>query len=211
MYQDIAVSKNLADKFREKIDKSGTPLESDFRIKVLTHGCWPFTNDSNVNLPIELTPIIDRFMGFYTSQHTGRRLMWQHKLSKTELVMNGLKRCYYVKVKQEKINSTLLILLGHGVTSMYVPFYFMQANTLQTAVLLHYNDQPTYSVQQLIEYTAIDPQYMILLLESMIKMKLMKRSDQSQEALSETSNIEINTDYNEYVYKFIYHGIDSVA
>lgn len=100
MYQDIAVSKSLADKFREKT--SGTPLESDFRIKVLTHGCWPLTNDISVNLPIELTPIIDRFMAFYLSQHSGRKLMWLHKLSKTELVMNGLKQRYYVKVKWKK-------------------------------------------------------------------------------------------------------------
>lgn len=99
MYQDIAVSKNLADKFREKVETSETPLGSDFRIKVLTHGSWPLANDINVNLPIELTPIVERFMSFYHSQHSGRKLMWLHKLSKAELVMNGLKQRYYVKVR----------------------------------------------------------------------------------------------------------------
>lgn len=99
MYQDIAVSKNLADKFREKNEASETTLESDFRIKVLTHGCWPLSVDISVNWPIELTPTVDRFTAFYHSQHSGRKIMWLHKLSKVELVWNGLKQRYYVKVK----------------------------------------------------------------------------------------------------------------
>lgn len=98
MYQDIAVSKNLADKFRQTVETSENPLGIDFRIKVLTHGSWPLSNDINVNLPIELIPVIDRFMAFYLSQHSGRRIMWLHKLSKAELVMDGLKHRYYVRV-----------------------------------------------------------------------------------------------------------------
>lgn len=103
MYQDIAVSKNLAEKFRQKIEASEVPLDADFRVKVLSHGSWPLVNDINVNLPIELTKIIDRFMTFYLNEHSGRKLMWLHKLSKTELVMNGLKQRYYIKVKEVKI------------------------------------------------------------------------------------------------------------
>lgn len=69
-------------------------------------------------------------------------------------------------------------------------------------MLLHYNDQLTYTVQQLVEYTAIDQNYMMSLLESMIKMKLLKQSDQSKQPLCEASIIEINTAYNEYVFTF---------
>lgn len=69
-------------------------------------------------------------------------------------------------------------------------------------MLLHYNDQLTHTVQQLIEYTGIGKDYMMSLLESMIKMKLLKHADQSQEKLSEVSNIELNTAYNEYVFSY---------
>lgn len=100
MYQDIAVSKNLADKFRQKIETSGVPLNADFRIKCLTNGSWPLTNDIAVNLPIELTSIIDRFYAFYVHEHTGRKLVWLHKLSKAELVMSGKKQRYYIKVRR---------------------------------------------------------------------------------------------------------------
>lgn len=67
-------------------------------------------------------------------------------------------------------------------------------------MLLQYNEQATISVQQLIDYTGIEEKYMMSLLDSMIKMKLLKRSSNDQGELCETSNIEINTAYNEYVY-----------
>lgn len=101
MYQDIAVSKNMADKFRDTVETSESPLQIDFRIKVLTHGSWPLANDSTLNIPIELTPVIDRFMTFYLSQHSGRKLMWLHKLSKAEVIMNGLKQRYTIKVNDD--------------------------------------------------------------------------------------------------------------
>lgn len=75
-----------------------------------------------------------------------------------------------------------------------------QATTLQTAVLLQFNEQTTLSVQQLQEYTGIDLKYIIQMLETMIKLKLVKRCDEGD--LTKTSNVEINTHYNEYVQHF---------
>lgn len=98
MYADIAVSKNLTDKFRQKNETANTPLDVDFRIKVLTHGCWPLNKDINVNLPIELTKVIDRFTAFYYSLHSGRKLTWLNIFSKSEIIMKGLKQRYYIKV-----------------------------------------------------------------------------------------------------------------
>lgn len=202
MYQDIVVSKNLANKFRENIETSERSLEIDFRIKVLTQGSWPLSNDISVNLPIELIPVIDRFTAFYYSQHSSRKLMWVHKLSKAELIMDGLKQRYYIKVV-----CTIISLKIYVLSSVMFIIYFvffsshLQANTLQTAVLLHYNEQAKYSAQQLVEYTGIEHKYMMALLESMIKMKLLKRSSNEQGTLCETSNIEVNTAYNEYVFK----------
>lgn len=67
-------------------------------------------------------------------------------------------------------------------------------------MLLHFNDQSSFSAEQLVEYTGIEKEYMLLLLESMIKMKLLKRRDQDKDKLCETSTVEINTAYNEYVF-----------
>lgn len=98
MYADIAVSKNLTDKFRQT--ETANALELDFRIKILTHGCWPLSKDISVNLPIELTKVTDRFTAFYHSQHSGRKLTWLFSLSKCELIMNGIKKRYHIKVSK---------------------------------------------------------------------------------------------------------------
>lgn len=66
-----------------------------------------------------------------------------------------------------------------------------------------------FTVQQLVEYTGMEQNYMMSLLESMIKMKLLKRSDQTQGPLCEKSNIEINKAYNEYV--FVLHRTNAVS
>lgn len=99
MYQDIAVSKNLADKYRQKVKESNVPLAVVFDIKVLSTNAWPLTHDNNINLPIELIPVIDRFTAFYLNEFSGRKLKWSHKLSKVELMMKGLKLRYTIKVK----------------------------------------------------------------------------------------------------------------
>lgn len=99
MYADIAVSKNLTDKFRQNAETAHTPADLDFRIKVLTHGCWPQSNkDIHVNFPNELSKVIDRFTSFYHSQHSGRKLTWLNNLSKAELIMNNIQRRYHIKV-----------------------------------------------------------------------------------------------------------------
>lgn len=193
MYADIAVSKNLTDKFRQKVDAT-TPVDLDFRIKVLTHGCWPLSKDLNVNLPIELTKVVDRFITFYHSQHSGRKLMWLYNLSKAEVIMNSIKQRYCIKVRSTGSNvnisfsSSISTNLNHDC---------LQANTLQMAVLLQFNEQATLSVQQLHEYTGIDLKQILGILDTLIKLKLLKRCDQTD--LCETSNIEMNALYNEYV------------
>lgn len=96
MYADIEVSKNLTDKFRQT--EISNALQLDFRIKILTHGCWPLSKDISVNLPEELTKVIDRFTAFYHSQHSGRKLTWLYNLSRCEVIMHGIKHRYTMKV-----------------------------------------------------------------------------------------------------------------
>lgn len=69
-------------------------------------------------------------------------------------------------------------------------------NTLQLAVLLQFNEQTVLTVQQLHENTGIDMNYLKQMIElSLIKSKLLKRTDQG--ALTDGSNIQLNTDFNE--------------
>lgn len=54
MFQDIGISKDLNDKFRQRIKSSDHPNEIDFSIQVLSSGSWPFSQSFNFSLPSEV-------------------------------------------------------------------------------------------------------------------------------------------------------------
>lgn len=54
MFQDIGISKDLNDKFRQRIKSSEQPTEIDFSIQVLSSGSWPFSQSFNFSLPSEV-------------------------------------------------------------------------------------------------------------------------------------------------------------
>lgn len=107
MYADIAVSKNLTEKFRQT--ETANALEIVFAIKVLTHGCWPLNKEISVNLPFELTKVTELFTAFYYSQHSGRKLTWLYNVSKCEVIMHSLKHRYHIKVSDADFMAVLTV------------------------------------------------------------------------------------------------------
>lgn len=57
MFQDIGISKDLNDKFRQRIKTSDHPNEIDFSIQVLSSGSWPFNQSFNFSLPSEVSSV----------------------------------------------------------------------------------------------------------------------------------------------------------
>uniref|UniRef100_A0A8C7IPX4 Cullin family profile domain-containing protein n=1 Tax=Oncorhynchus kisutch TaxID=8019 RepID=A0A8C7IPX4_ONCKI len=125
MFQDIGVSKDLNEQFKKHLTNS-EPLDLDFSIQVLSSGSWPFQQSCTFALPSELERSYQRFTAFYASRHSGRKLTWLYHLSKGELVTNCFKNRYT-----------------------------LQASTFQMAILLQYNAEDVYTVQQLADSTQI--------------------------------------------------------
>uniref|UniRef100_A0A673AT86 Cullin family profile domain-containing protein n=1 Tax=Sphaeramia orbicularis TaxID=375764 RepID=A0A673AT86_9TELE len=125
MFQDIGVSKDLNEQFKKHLTNS-EPLDLDFSIQVLSSGSWPFQQSCTFALPSELERSYQRFTAFYASRHSGRKLTWLYHLSKGELVTNCFKNRYT-----------------------------LQASTFQMAILLQYNTEDSYTVQQLTDSTQI--------------------------------------------------------
>uniref|UniRef100_A0A4W3HG69 Cullin-1 n=1 Tax=Callorhinchus milii TaxID=7868 RepID=A0A4W3HG69_CALMI len=125
MFQDIGVSKDLNEQFKKHLSNS-EPLDLDFSIQVLSSGSWPFQQSCTFALPSELERSYQRFTAFYASRHSGRKLTWLYQLSKGELVTNCFKNRYT-----------------------------LQASTFQMAILLQYNTEDAYTVQQLTDSTQI--------------------------------------------------------
>lgn len=129
MFQDIGISKDLNDKFKQRVKTSDKPLEIDFGIQVLTNGSWPFNQSFEFSLPSELERSVQRFTSFYADEYSGRKLIWLYNMCKGEIVTNGFKNRYT-----------------------------LQASTFQMAVLLQFNEQISLTVQQLSENTGKNQQ-----------------------------------------------------
>uniref|UniRef100_A0AAQ5XTK8 Cullin-1 n=1 Tax=Amphiprion ocellaris TaxID=80972 RepID=A0AAQ5XTK8_AMPOC len=149
MFQDIGVSKDLNEQFKKHLTNS-EPLDLDFSIQVLSSGSWPFQQSCTFALPSELERSYQRFTAFYASRHSGRKLTWLYHLSKGELVTNCFKNRYT-----------------------------LQASTFQMAILLQYNTEDSYTVQQLTDSTQIKTDILVQVLQILLKSKLLVLEDEN--------------------------------
>lgn len=164
MFLDIGVSKGLNEEYKEFLRKNNLPNDIDFSILVLSSGSWPFTQNHTFTPPTELERSVQRFNDFYVIRHSGRKLNWLYNMCRGEIITNFAKQRYT-----------------------------LQASTFQMAVLLQYNEQLSWTVQQLIDCTRINPESLTQVLSILIKVKLLKCTD--EENLQTNSVVELNLDY----------------
>ncbi|KAK4056472.1 ubiquitin ligase (cullin) of SCF [Microbotryomycetes sp. JL221] len=111
MFQDMTVNKDLNADFKDKM-AANDDLTVDTEFLVLSTAAWPLNvgTASEVKVPAELMRTYERFTGYYTTKHTGRKLTWLWQHCKNEL------------------------------RSLYTPQkYFMLTSMYQACVLLQFN------------------------------------------------------------------------
>ncbi|PIK50449.1 putative cullin-1 [Apostichopus japonicus] len=161
MFQDIGVSKDLNEQFKQHLSSS-EPLDIDFSIQVLCSGSWPFTQGCTFNLPSELERSFQRFTTFYASQHSGRKLMWAFHMSRGELVTNCFKNRYT-----------------------------LQASTFQMAVMLQFNLETSYTIQQLHDNTQIKMDLLQQVIQILLKCKLLECDDGTADEIKPTTEVKL--------------------
>ncbi|KAH0946080.1 hypothetical protein HN011_007027 [Eciton burchellii] len=166
MFQDIGVSKDLNEQFRRHLSNSAESLDIDFSIQVLSSGSWPFQQSFTFSLPTELERSVHRFTTFYSSQHSGRKLNWLYNMSKGELHTNCFKNRYT-----------------------------LQASTFQMAVLLVYNGSISWTIQQLQYATQIKMDFLLQVIQILLKAKLLTANSDDVSELTPQSIIELFTGY----------------
>ncbi|XP_045483203.1 cullin-1 [Harmonia axyridis] len=165
MFQDIGVSKDLNEQFRNHLADSNEALDIDFSIQVLSSGSWPFQQSFTFGLPSELERSVHRFTNFYSGRHSGRKLNWLYNMSKGELLTN----CFRNR-------------------------YTLQASTFQMAVLLQFNVSDSWTIALLKENTQIRDDYLIQVIQILLKAKLITCEDDESE-LSPASVVHLYLGY----------------
>uniref|UniRef100_A0A2M4BET4 Cullin-1 n=1 Tax=Anopheles marajoara TaxID=58244 RepID=A0A2M4BET4_9DIPT len=170
MFQDIGVSKDLNEQYRqhyERLKDARAPPQNeiDFSILVLSCGSWPFNQSFNFSLPFELEQSVQRFNIFYAKQHSGRKLNWLYNMCRGELITN------FFRMR-----------------------YTLQASTFQMAVLLQFNEETAWSIKQLGENTGINNENLVQVLQILLKTKLLMCSD-DESKLQPSSTVELNRDF----------------
>lgn len=86
----------------------------------------------------------------------------------------------------------------HKITTEYwCHRYTLQASTFQMAVLLQYNGSDSWTVQQLHESTQIKLDFLVQVLQILLKAKLLQ-SDDDENELHSNSSIALFTGYKKY-------------
>lgn len=99
MFQDIGLSKDLNEKYKEFLTaNSQLTSKIDFSIQVLSSGSWPFVQSSQFRLPSELEQSVQRFNSFYAKLHSGRKLNWLYNMCKGEMKTNCFRNAYILQV-----------------------------------------------------------------------------------------------------------------
>jgi len=164
MFQDVGLSKDLIENFKKHLVQSGSPLNLDFSIQVLSTGSWPFSQSCTFSLPSVLERCVDRFTTFYNKQHSGRKLNWLYHMCKGELVTHCFKHTYTIT-----------------------------ASTFQMSILLAFNEELTWTVGKLVEITSIKEDLLIQTLQILLKSKLLCLVESPQES-DKMEELNINKD-----------------
>ncbi|XP_023726846.1 cullin-5 isoform X1 [Cryptotermes secundus] len=82
MFQDIKVSEDLNQQFKEQYRSTKGSIAESINIKILNAGAWARGSERvTVSLPLELEDYIPEVEDFYKKKHSGRKLQWYHHMS----------------------------------------------------------------------------------------------------------------------------------
>eukprot|EP00042_Codosiga_hollandica_P046835 m.498374 g.498374 ORF g.498374 m.498374 type:complete len:305 (+) comp57316_c0_seq24:1460-2374(+) len=119
------------------------------QVLVLNSSAWPFSQSGPFTMPAELEGGIAQFRAFYDAKHQGRNLIWMPQLCKGE-VQTGFSKKPYV----------------------------IQASVFQIAVLLQFNESPSYTTEELRTNTALDLSTLRGILSILVKAHLVEEAEE---------------------------------
>ncbi|XP_054272027.1 cullin-5-like [Macrosteles quadrilineatus] len=90
MFQDVKVSEDLNQQFKETYRSTKGSIADSINIKILNAGAWARGSERvTVSLPLELEDYIPEVEDFYKKKHSGRKLQWYHHMSNGTITFNN--------------------------------------------------------------------------------------------------------------------------
>ncbi|TPX08445.1 uncharacterized protein E0L32_010062 [Thyridium curvatum] len=152
MFQDMQISKDLNDGFKDHLKQSLEDSHTlDSQYSVLGTGFWPLSAPTTTfNPPPEIHADCERFTRYYKNKHEGRKLTWLWQLCKGE-----------VKTSYTRSSKT--------------PYTF-QVSAYQMAILLLFNDQDQHTYEDIASATQLNSESLDPSLGIIIKAKVLTMS-----------------------------------
>ncbi|AOW03975.1 Cullin [Yarrowia lipolytica] len=193
MFQDISVSGELQEEFKERVQQKrqdaaasgGEANLVDFSPTIIAEGCWPLPSvKDGFRLPNDLTKTYEAFTQYYQAKHQGRKLKWLWNFTKGDVKIH---------TKGSKI--------GYSVT----------ASIYQIAILLAYNDADVLSVADLQEITGLSNTYLHGSLHLILKSKFLLvegvSGDPKDVELTPETRIVFNQDFKSKKIRININGV----
>ncbi|KAK7956082.1 Cullin 1 [Apiospora aurea] len=165
MFQDIQISKDLNQGFKDHSKQLSEKQPLDSTYSILGTSFWPLAPpNTTFNPPAEVQDDLNRFTRFYKNKHDGRKLTWLWQLCKGE-VKTG-----YCK-------------------SQKTP-YTLQVSVYQMAILLLFNDKDVHSYEDIASITQLAPEALDGALGILVKAKvLLQKPDSAKPGAGQTYHL----------------------
>ncbi|CAI2348285.1 unnamed protein product [Caenorhabditis sp. 36 PRJEB53466] len=167
MVNDTQVSKDLTADFKDKKSHSLGDKLIEFNVLVLSSGSWPTFPQSTLTLPAQLSNTIELFGVFYNEKFSGRRLTWVYSQCRGEITSSAFSKKYVFTV-----------------------------TTAQMCTMLLFNEQDTYTVEQISNATGMDAKTTPMIVGSLIKNLVLKADTELQgEEIPMSATVSLNLAY----------------
>ncbi|CAK73998.1 unnamed protein product (macronuclear) [Paramecium tetraurelia] len=165
MFSDLQRSNEESQKFRQKLSQSQREL-IDLDVLVLTSEQWPIADYQPIIVHNELLQWQQQFTSYYQSKNQKRKLAFNYGLGSV-----SLKATFDLNCKKDFVCSVL-----------------------QATILMHFNKQRIYKLDELIKLTNTDQEVMQSELENLLQFKLLIQNQ-------EDNSLQLNYKFQHRSYK----------
>ncbi|CAL8141535.1 unnamed protein product [Orchesella dallaii] len=144
LLKDVQVSKDLNGRSKFRRQQPNGELSVDFNIQIFSADSWPLARTASKFYPPELNVYVNKFEEFYKLKCPGKTLQWLDTYSNCELASNCFRKRHVFRVSMA-----------------------------QTKVLLMFNSNDSYSIQELIEMTKLEMECFRRALRSLVRTKVL--------------------------------------